>query len=113
MFSKSVKKFKIGFNLNSIRNAVGKEVFFKENGTIKIWKFEEYKETTQILDHSVNCRMIENGEEQTREYKLDDVIIKKDDFSLVVHNDENSREFEKKIFEFLIQNKIRTTIYLK
>ena len=35
IFSKSVKDFKIGFNLNSIRNAVGKEIFIKENGTIK------------------------------------------------------------------------------
>jgi Zn-dependent protease with chaperone function len=116
LFSKSIKDYKIGFNLNTIRNTVGKEIFLKENGTIEILNFKEYRETANVLDNSINCKMndtTENEEEQTREYKLDNVIIKKDDFSLVIHNDEISRPFEKKIFDFLIQNKIRTTIYLK
>ncbi len=114
-----------------IDRTVGKEIFIEEKGTLKILRLKEYQANSNgnVLDGLLICEnerynASKNPEEEQKlekkedikngmNFKLNKTIIRKDNFSFSLHNDELSYEYEKNLFYYLKKNDIRVTIYLK
>jgi Zn-dependent protease with chaperone function len=111
-----ISKFKIPFNIALINKSMDKEIFIEEKGTLKISKLKYYTTGSNILESQITCSKVDvknEGKIEETNYKLKDIIIKKDEFAFLFHNDESTRVYEEELLDYLINKKIRTTIYLK
>ncbi|MHA1729458.1 MAG: M48 family metalloprotease [Promethearchaeota archaeon] len=117
IYSEPILDYKIRYNTNTIKNALGKEIFINENGILKIFKLKEYIEKEQLYENTLICENqssnIENTEEQIKEYKLGTIIVKNNDFSLIIRNNKKTESYEDDILKYLLNKKLRTTVYLK
>ncbi|MBD3351587.1 MAG: M48 family metalloprotease [Candidatus Lokiarchaeota archaeon] len=125
IFTKKITD-KIGFNLNYLGKAVGKEIFLEDKGTLLIMRLKEYIEGSTYDDsiitienerYTVSDNIGEDSKDltppSTLELQLNNIIIKKEEFGVAIHNDIESARFEYELLSYLKENQIRTTIYLK
>lgn len=103
---------KIGFSLDIIERSQGKNIFLEEKGTLRILKLKEFQLYNDINQSKLICEDddISNND---LEFKLSRTIIMNQDISFIFHNDESTAHYEEKLLEYLKNNKIRTTFYLK
>ncbi len=103
-------RFKLKFNLNSIQDAIGKKIFLRERGTLQLLTLKDVQTTDSKFDYILKCET-SNGEEVS--YPLKDILVKKDEFGLHFHSENDDFKDEVKILDHLKEHQTRTTIYLK
>jgi Zn-dependent protease with chaperone function len=104
-------RYKLKFNLNSIYQAKGKQIFLKERSTLQILRLKEIEPNPNKFNFNLVCENSQTGKEKT--YPLNSTLVIKDEFGLHFHSDSENFDDERKILEFLRENNTRTTIYLK
>ncbi|MHA1340690.1 MAG: M48 family metalloprotease [Promethearchaeota archaeon] len=130
---KPLKK-KLKFNLNNIKNSIGKKIYLIDKNTLKILKLRDFKENDNLKDSCLICEELSdqaisetpnspssstietsnnNFKNTVIKYILKDICVLKSDISCIIHNNNETREYEKNIFNHLKKNNIRVTIYLK
>lgn len=133
IYAKPIFDYKMKFDLESVKDAVGKDIFIEEDGTMKIIKLKEYKKGKSLYENKLVCEKdrsskessltsIDNSDKDSlkgslkdlnREFKLGQTLITKNEFSVIIHNDEETWDYERELFEYLKRKNIRCTIYLK
>jgi len=114
-------KFNLKFNLNNIKNSVGKIIYLIEKNTLKLLILSNFIEKENLKESYLICKDYNPSEtsysnEQNKiEYKfnLNQIIILKEDISCIFHNNEETREYEKNLLYYLKIKKFRVTFYLK
>ena len=104
-------RFKPKFNLNTIKDAQGKEIFLQERGTLQLLRLKEINTNESKFDFTLECEYLD-GEKKVS-YPLKKILVKKEEFGLHFHNENDDFIDEIKILNYLKENQTRTTIYLK
>jgi len=104
-------RYKLKFNLNAILEAKGKDIFLLERGTLQLLHLKDIESGEKKYDYRLRCVHI--GSQEELFYSLNEILVKKDEFGLQFHTENENFNDEIKILTYLKYNHTRTTIYLK
>ncbi|MFX1412058.1 MAG: M48 family metallopeptidase, partial [Promethearchaeota archaeon] len=113
---KSILKTKLPNSIVLIQNLKNQELFFKSKGEINIFKCVNIIEAENLDDFHIllsDSTKIENQYQEPLNYALRELIIRPKKIYLTISKNLNFRESEFKIIKWLMENHIRTYIYLK
>jgi hypothetical protein len=101
--------------ISEFQDYVGKTVFLQSKGTLKIMKlgsFEigAYNQKQKMIEMKAT---LESDDGTIKEIRTPNLLIRPNHFAIQLHKDADLFAYEQKIIEFLISNKIITTLFLK
>ncbi|MHA1730407.1 MAG: M48 family metalloprotease [Promethearchaeota archaeon] len=108
--SRKVKKFKLPLSLDFLEGLVGRTVFEKEKGTLKMWTCTRYSFDEGEMDFHLE---FENEDGDKAEHAGKDLLIFPRTVFLAFYRDEQTIPYERKVVDFLISNGTRVSVYLK
>lgn len=106
---KNIKKTRLPYSLEYFNNLIGKDVFLKLKGTIKI-----YKCLTITPNNDLNELELQfTNQKESLKYKLKDLIIRPKNVSFTISKNPKFKKHEVALLEWLKEEKIRTFVYFK
>ncbi|MFX1316733.1 MAG: M48 family metalloprotease [Promethearchaeota archaeon] len=113
---KSILKTKLPNSIGLIQNLKDQELFFKSKGEINLFKCVNVIEAENLEDFHIlisDSTKVDNQYQEPLNYALKELIIRPKKIYLTISKNLDFRESEIRIFKWLMENHIRTYIYLK
>ncbi|MFX1238832.1 MAG: M48 family metalloprotease [Promethearchaeota archaeon] len=111
---KPILKTKLPWPTSILTQLEGKDVFVKTKAKKMLYKCIKVKPALYFENYEISLKRAENGLiEQESNYKIKDLIIVPNKINISIRKNDTFRKYEVDLIKWLIENKVRCTIWLK